>query len=210
MPDISFNGKSSRYHYGLELDACYVSAPVRKSYPVDIPCGDAVIDMMQGEPVYEQRSMTMEFTIAEIHAQDTAPRLLAELVGRTVDMITPDNPFYFWTGTVRLASAGRSRGDAVVLEAQVFPWRRSNYPTVHEYKASEAQTPFVWRNAGSRVVVPRITVTGGPATITARGITKTVDPGTYLFSEFKILGQSTLDGVLSGGVIHAEYREAIL
>ncbi len=175
MSDVSINGKSSRYHYGLELQACYVSAPVRKYYPVDIPCGDSVIDMMQGEPVYEQRILTMEFSIAEVRAQDTVPRILAELNGRTVDVITPDNPSYYWTGTVRIVSAGRRMGDAVVLECQVFPWRQSNYPTVHKHQSSATQIPFVWRNAGSRVVVPRITVTGAPATITARGITKTVE-----------------------------------
>lgn len=67
MAEMSIDGKSTLTYWGLELEECYVTAPERKTFMLDIPGGNGQIDAMRGlcDPVYAMRTLTAVFKITE-------------------------------------------------------------------------------------------------------------------------------------------------
>lgn len=212
MPEMSFDGKSTLTYWGLELVDCYISTPVRKTYPIDIPGGDGQIDAMRGlgDPVYAVRTLTASFKTMERNAQDTVQRLLDELEGREVEIVAPDKPNHYWIGELHIQGAGCRSGADITITATVFPWRYARCEVVHKIPASAEDVRYSWSNSGSRPVVPELTVPGAPVTITMGDKTITLSAGVYDLTSLKIPGGGIITLQISGGPVTARYREAIL
>ena len=212
MHDMSFDGKSARNYWALELVKCYISTPKRKQHLLDVPGGDGQIDTMRGlgDPSYEMRTLTVVCRSTESNTRDTIDRILNELVGREVEIIAPDKPNHYMVGEVKMQGAGYRSGAQITLVASVFPWRYARNEIVHTVPAAETALAHVWRNAGSRPVVPELTVHDKNVVISTGGKTFDLPQGTYDLSEIKIPGKSTITVSVSGGTLTARYREAIL
>lgn len=212
MSEMSFDGKASGSYWGLELVECYVSAPRRKTHPIEIPGGDGYIDVMKGigRPVYDMRALTALFKVGSRNTSDAVQRLLNELEGREVPIVTPDNPNYYWVGDIHVQGAGIRSGSAVTISATVFPWRYARQEVVHNIPASAADVTYTWYNSGARPAVPELTISGDAVKITVGERVIELPAGSYDLSELEIPGEGSLAVKISGGAMIARYREAIL
>ena len=212
MTDVLFNNSSAREHFMLDLQACYVSAPVRKSHVLSVPFGDGEIDAMEGKfPVYEHRILTLVFTM--LSAKQAIGRILSELEGKKYQIITPDQPNYYWEGVIRVSSCGQRDGDTVTMMGNVFPWRMSLQTVSKTWGVHNDWAAGSLYNNGMRPVVPEMTVLDNPVTVKLppQYTQRTFDPGIYLVSDYVIPPNGGRRGLLyMGGSLKFEYREAIL
>lgn len=123
MTDMSLAGTSLLTGYGLELQRCCLSAPVRKRSLISVPFADGTIDLLRdyGEPRYESRTLRAEFT-AHRNVQQTVNRLLTNYEGQRVKINLPDGVYYM-NGDIHISAAGYFPGADVVITATVDPWR---------------------------------------------------------------------------------------
>lgn len=122
--DMSFDGKSAFSYYGLDLQYCVISAPVRKRSLLDIPCTDGRTDLLKnlGGPWYESRDLRAEFK-ARGDVRETVDKLISELEGQNVQIVLPLDTDHYMTGDIHISSAGYFPGADVVILATVGPWR---------------------------------------------------------------------------------------
>ena len=121
--DMKFAGKSALNDYGLELQRCLLSAPVRKRSLISVPFADGTIDLLRdyGEPRYESRTLRAEFT-AHRDIQKTVDTLLTTFEGQRVQIGLPGGEYYM-NGDLHISAAGYFLGADVVITATVDPWR---------------------------------------------------------------------------------------
>lgn len=212
MSDMSFDGKSALSYWGLELIQCLVTAPQRKTYWIDIPAGDGKLDAMRGlgEPVYEMRTLTAVFKIDSIQRQRTVSRILCELEGREVKILSPDDLNFYWFGEPHLKNSGATSVDEITIEATVYPWKYAVNEMTIRVPASASPVTYTWYNGGMRTVVPELEVVDAAVEISVGDFSTIITAGIYNLSEFKIPGNSTISVRISGGSLIARYREARL
>lgn len=121
--DMKFAGKSALIDYGLELQRCLLSAPVRKRSLISVPFSDGSIDLLRdyGEPRYESRTLRAEFT-AHRNVQQTVSSLLTAFEGKRIQIHLPGGTYYM-NGDMHISAAGYFPGADVVITATVDPWR---------------------------------------------------------------------------------------
>ena len=208
--EMGFDGKSSLSYYGLDLQHCYLTAAKRKRSLVDVLAADGSIDSMAGfEPTYERRTLTAAFNIIS-HPEETRNRLINELEGRTVEIILPNNSNYYMIGDIHIAAAGNQVGALVQISADCLPWRYSRFDIIHRVASSENAAQYVWRNAGTRLAVPEITVESEVVVLTVNGEDFTLVKGVHLLPELAIPGSGEIIVTAVGGTFSAQYKEAIL
>lgn len=209
--DMLFNGKSALAYFGLDLQDCYITPPARKQYIIDIPGADGAIDLMQGmgPARYSPRTITATFSISAADARTAVDRILADLEGRTVPVVLPDDPTHYMTGTVHMSGAGYRTGDSVQLVITCAPWRYAMAEVVHSIPASESDVTYTWENSGTREAVPEVTAEAD-VRIVFGAASMAISAGTYLLTALTIAGKGSITVSVSGGAMTVRYREAIL
>lgn len=131
--DMHFDGKSALTEYGLDLQYCVLSAPVRKRSMVSVPCMDGSVDLLSylGDARYEDRALRAEFT-ARGDVRATVSQLIKDLEGRRVRIALPLDLDHYMEGWVHICSAGYFNGAGVVITATCDPWR---YPVAADGEA---------------------------------------------------------------------------
>ena len=121
--DMKFAGKSALADYGMELQRCLLSAPVRKRSLISVPFADGTIDLLRdyGEPRYESRTLRAEFT-AHRNVEQTVNSLLMAFEGKRIQISLPGGAYYM-NGDMHISAAGYFPGADVVITATVDPWR---------------------------------------------------------------------------------------
>lgn len=212
VPDMSFDRKSAMAYWGLHLLSCYITTARKKKYLLDILGSDGAVDALEGmgQPTFENRTITASFQAIDSHPQDTVDRLLNDLEGRTVQIVLPDKPNYYMTGTIHVCCAGYRPGADITITADCMPWRYAIQAVKHTIPASETDVQYTWRNSGTRLAVPEITVAGDDVNIIIDGVAKTLAMGSHLVPDLAIPGHGTITVLVSGGEMNVKYREAIL
>lgn len=211
-PEMSFDNKAALSYWGMRLIRCAITPPRRKRYLLDILGADGAIDAMRGmgEPTYESRTITAVFQSTEYDPQNTVDRLLNELEGRTVPVVVPDTPNHYMMGEVHVSSGTYQPAGQITITAECLPWRYAKQEIVHNIQASTEVIQYTWRNAGTRLAVPEVTVSDADVTLTYNGENKLLIAGTYLMPDLAIPGRNTITVAVSGGAMTVRYREAIL
>jgi hypothetical protein len=208
---MCFDGRSSLYYWGMELLECYSTTPRRKTHMIDIPAGDGQQDAMRGlaAPVYEMRTLTAKFKVPQYRFDDLITQLNAELAGREVPIIPPNDHSHYFLGEVRIRGGGAASGE-IVVEATVMPWKYSSRETVCIVSASALPVSYTWYNGGTRSVVPELTVENSAVTVSIDDYTTTIHAGIHDLSELEIPARGEITVTVMGGSMTARYREAIL
>lgn len=209
--EMFFDGKSTLKDYLLDLQSCYITAPVRKQYLVNVFGADGEDDLADGlgPARYETRTVTAKFLPAVSGGRGLVSALLHELEGRTVQIVLPDDPEHYMTGCVHVASAGIGDSGEITITARCLPWRYAATECVCVCPASESDAEYTLYNSGGREAVPTVTVSAD-ARITMDGVSLALSAGTYLLTELTIPGGESISFQVSGGPVELRFREAVL
>lgn len=208
--DMRFDGKSN-LDYGLDLQSYAITAAKRKQYLVDVPGGDGQLDLYKGmfPARYEPRTLTAVFRPVGNNVWQIVDDLVNALEGHYVNIVMPDKPNYYMTGSVHIASAGCKPDEDITVTAVCMPWRYAAQEIVLQIQESDAEVQYTWYNNGTREAVPTVTVTG-EALITAGTTSLALSAGTYQLTPLTIPGYGSITVSISGGPVEVRYREAVL
>ena len=147
---------------GVDVVLATISQPVQKLTTANLPGAHGTIDtsteLTGGEPVYEDRTLTMR--IREL-ATDPRAAFRARLNawhGRRVD-IDPDGQPGHYTGRIWLTGYAKRAGSfGYVLTGTVKPWRWDDQDTTTQVTATSTGAPFTLTPAAF-TVPPLVTCT---------------------------------------------------
>lgn len=198
-----------------ELLENYINVPGRLDGPID-----ASTALTDGDPRYGSRNLTATFEMSDF---DRAERELLirsmrnELDGYRLNIETPDSPGYYLTGRVRVEKLYNDLAHASVrVTAVCDPWLYRGTENRYNLTATATKTWKSIENSGRKLVIPAITISGGPVTLTLIDITPatpsvTLSSGFYRLPDFSLPPNSKGDIEYSGeGTIEIRFREAVL
>lgn len=198
---------------GCFLKAVAWTAPVKKQYVVDVPGADGSIDMASwfGGPRYEARTMTVVLIPFGRDTYGLWNKLAQRLYGSTYDIRLSTDPDHYWHGDVQSIIASEEYQGEVVITVRVDPYKYAVIPTTYGLASSTADKDTEITNNGTRLEVPKITVTeGGLRIVSSDGAVINMQPGTYDVPELAIAPRSALRFQYSGGPAEITFREAYL
>ncbi len=158
--DIIVGGESILTRYGAVVASQTLNPPEPKTYTVDIPGGNGVIDLteaMTGDVAFERRSQTFKLLFFDGGA-DNLRRMTQAIHGRRLDYELTDDPGYTYTGRFQLTkSAYEHRGGRPVVSATLKvsadPYKSKGTKT-YSLNASGGRSFTFW--SGRRPVHPTI------------------------------------------------------
>lgn len=128
---VTFGTVHSRRDLGLILTKSEIGLPEVKTYVIELPGGDGVLDVTEavaGRVCYGNRTLRFTFQTAEaISGQgrsETMDAVTAAIHGKKLDIIMDEDPEHFFTGRCRVDSIGRGKGvDTIVVVCDCGPYR---------------------------------------------------------------------------------------
>lgn len=189
---------------------------------VDVPGHSGPLDfstaLTDGEPFYGGREFEAILESSEgtrLEREQRISHMINTLDGWRHNIVLPDDPHHYITGRVRIERLYNDLAHASVrVTATCDPWRYNNSETVVVLTATatEQVTPLV--NAGRLSVVPTITVTGGPVSLSFTTGTEvrtwSLSPGNYTLADIYLKTGAAPLKYSGAGQITLKYREAVL
>lgn len=202
------------------LAALALTDPEYQAHLQEVPGRDGPLDfstvLTDGEPRYGSRTLTATLESSEGTRQDRQDRI-AEMVnaldGRRLDIIHPDYPAHYLTGRVHVAVDYSDLVHAsVTVTAVCDPWLYRREERAYTVTAAEIAQTLVLTNAGRRMVVPQVVVTGdGASVLIERGtVSLALSRGTYKLPDLLLETGDTLIKYSGTGIAKFTYREAVL
>lgn len=209
--EMWFDNKSSLGYYGLDLQSCTITPPVRKRHLYSVSGSDGEIDLLKGmgPPRYEPRTVRATFKFCGADPRQDIDRLVNDLEGQTVPIVLPNDMAHYMIGDIHISSGSICAGGQVVIIATCMPWRFLQQETVIEIAASEENVVHTWYNAGKRDAVPKFTVNSA-IDVTLGDIVTNYQPGTYLMTDLTIPSHDSVSVAIRGGSLTVCYKEAVL
>ena len=178
MNGITFGTYHSYTDLELILSSKIIGAPSVKTETVEVPGADGVLDFTEffGEPKYNNRTLTFEFTsIKAWSSQLTQDSTIKNaLHGKKMKIILDDNPNYYFYGRVSVGDWTSDKNIAkLTITCDCDPWRYKMTETTVTQSITDSGT--VALSNLRRSVVPRISTdaaitiawTGGSASLAA-------------------------------------------
>ena len=195
--------------YGLVmLDSSTFSPPDVKTYTVDIPGGNGVIDLTEaltGDVAYERREQEMEFAYEEDGDwMDTLRKVQGFLHGRAYDYQLSFDPGYTYhgrfavTSTTHVGKWGESVGH-IVVKVAADPYKLKEHCS---YRLNATGGRMYRFESGRRPVHPTIECES-VCWVTWQGETITVPAGTYRLNDV-VFREGFNDLYVNSGRIWAE------
>lgn len=198
-----------------ELVENYINVPGRLDGPLD-----ASTTLTNGDPSYGHRKLTATFEMSDF---DRAEReiMISDmrnlLDGRRHDIEIPDYPYHYLTGRVRVEKLYNDLAHASVrVTAVCNPWLYSKTENKSDLIVTSKKQVELIRNGGSRLVVPTITISGGPVTIEFIGpsytsVYESLSEGSYQMPDIYLgpMGEGSIH-YSGSGILLIRYREAML
>lgn len=186
---------------------------------VDVQGRDGPLDMStaltNGDPRYGGRSLTVGLESSEGSRLERKERIrdMAHLLhGQRVRIVFPDDPDHYAEGRVSVRTNYNDPAHAAVtISATCDPWLFSRLEKSVTISA-DTERVTVLHNAGRRVLLPLVIVSGSDAevTLSANGHTWTLSEGEYYLTDLLLQPGNTLLTYEGKGVITFRYREAVL
>ena len=178
MNGITFGTYHSYTDLELILSSKIIGAPSVKTETVEVPGADGVLDFTEffGEPKYNNRTLTFEFTSIKSWSSQLAQdsTIKNALHGKKMKIILDDDSNYYFYGRVSVGDwTSEKNVGKLTITCDCEPWRyRKNETTVTQ---SITDSGTVTLSNLRRSVVPRISTdaaitiawTGGSASLAA-------------------------------------------
>lgn len=189
----------------------YVTIPGRSAGPLDMSTA-----LTNGDPRYGNRELTALFECSEGTRSDRI-EVISEMVnslhGTQVEIVFPDDDTRYAVGRLSVRNDYNDMAHAeVTVLAVCEPWRYSKQETQVSLMAVDEESVAVLSNAGRRVLVPDVTVTGTNASVRLSNGERSWDlsAGTYRLPGLLLRTGNTFLRYSGLGTVVIKYREAIL
>ena len=203
---------------GWTLTAWSLGRAEQKTKYIERPNGDGSWDLStaasDGILRYNDRPFTAHFECSEgsrAEREAIIREMINGLDGMKVEIRLPDDDSHYIVGRLQVAREYNDLAHAAVtVTALCEPWKYANTETVVDVAAIEEKQTVTLYNGGRRVVVPRITVTGGSVLLEYGTASQAMTAGSYQWPNLLLTtGNHTL--TFSGaGAVTFTYREAVL
>jgi hypothetical protein len=138
----------------------------QKTEYLDLPGANGRLDvstaLTDGEPVYNDRTLTATFECSEgtrLEREDRISRMVNWLDGWRMNITLPDDPLHYVTGRVHVARLYNDMAHASVqVTATCDPWRYNVTETAVGLQATAAEQTTALINSGRRSMVPSFMV----------------------------------------------------
>jgi hypothetical protein len=189
-----------------------------KTNYIDIPGSDGALDLStaitDGIPRYKNRILTatLELSGGTRAARTTKlQNLVSSHDGYERQIVHPDRPSHYLNGRVHVSVRFNDNAHAGVTVTVVCePWFYANTESVRSFTASAENQTATLTNGGRKVVVPTLTVTGGPISLTYGASTVQLNAGTHKWSTLVLKTGGHLVSYKGSGTLTVKYREAVL
>ena len=192
-----------------ETQTNYISVPGRSAGPLDYSTA-----LTDGDPRYGSRELTALFELSEgtrFDRNDVISEMVNELHGMQVEIVFPDDATRYAVGRLSVNTSYSDMAHAEVsVQATCEPWRYSKQETVVSLMAVEDEQTVVLSNAGRRIIVPDITVTGSRVNLHCGDHSWTLYSGTHRLPDLELRKGNTLLTYSGSATVTIKYREAIL
>ena len=187
-PQIKIGDKWSYEEWGLLLgQGWFLESPKPKTILIDIPASDGVLDLTEalaGEPRYENRQLKFGLVFTQPESEWDAIRAKVDNYcnGQRMKIILPQDIDRHLMGRLNPTYLERGKGTATFdIEASCDPWRYKNNLTVVNITVQNNYFGVLYNER--RRVIPEIT-TSASVHITINGVSHSMSPGTYKFTDF--------------------------
>lgn len=194
------------------------SAPEQKTEYWDIPGRNGLLDastvLTDGEPVYNNRTLTATFECSEgtrLERESMIGTMVNWLDGWRMNITLPDDPLHYITGRVHVKRLYNDPAHASVqVTAICDPWRYNVAETVVGLQATATEQAHALVNGGRRAVVPTLTITGGDVLLASGGAAWALSAGVYELPDLYLRSGSLPIKYSGTGALLVKYREAVL
>lgn len=194
-----------------EAQTNYITVPGRSGGQLDYST-----ILTGGDPRYNNRELNAVFELSEWDRtvrNDVISEMVNRLHGAKMEIIFPDDSTRYAVGRL---SVNPDYSDpahaAVTVQAVCEPWRYSKQETQVTLMATEDENVVVLSNAGRRILVPDVIVTGTGASVrlTYGEHSWTLGEGNYRLPDLELRKGNAFLTYSGYGTITFRYREAIL
>jgi hypothetical protein len=190
----------------------------QKTEYLDLPGANGRLDvstaLTDGEPVYNDRTLTATFECSEgtrLEREDRISRMVNWLDGWRMNITLPDDPLHYITGRVHVARLYNDPAHASVqVTATCDPWRYNVTETAVGLQATAAEQTTALINSGRRSMVPTLTIAGGDVLLAAGAASWALSAGVYALPDLYLRPGSTPIRYSGTGTLLVTYREAVL
>lgn len=201
----------------LTLTGWQLSEPIYKDNFVPVPGRDGDLDfstvLTDGEPRYNNRELTATFESSEgtrLDRKAIFEEMQNLLDGRRMNIVLPDDDLHYIAGRVRVAIEYNDPAHgALTVTAICEPWQYAVNETVHVLAASDVEQSYILKNAGRRVLIPSVVVTGA-VDLAYGGSNWSLSAGAYTLPDLMLYPGAAIIKYRGTGTLTFRYREAIL
>lgn len=217
---IIFGDYDSFDTWGLTLTGYKLTDPEYKSNFVPVPGRDGDLDlstaMTDGEPRFGNRTLTATFELSS-GTRDTRLATFNQIVnalsGRRVAITLPDDSAHYLVGRVSVTvDYCDPYHGALTVTAICEPWRQAFAEKSETLTAASTVKAATLTNAGRRLLVPTLVVSGAEASVTITFGTSTwaLAAGTYKLPDLLLRPGDNSLTYKGTGTIALTWREAVL
>lgn len=204
--------------YGWTLTAWKLSTPVYRSTIVSVPGRDGDLDLStvltDGEPCYQNRTLTVTFELSEgsrLERDLLISVTVNKLDGMRMKIVGPDDHTHYLEGRVHVEVLYSDLAHASIrISAIVDPWWYAITETSVSVNAVDGEKTLTLKNRGRTLLIPSVTVTGGTVKLEALGASWALSEGEYTLPDLMLKRGDTEVVYSGGGTVKFTYREAIL
>lgn len=204
--------------YGWTLTAWKLSAPVYRSTIVSVPGRDGDLDLStvltDGEPTYQNRTLTATFELSEgsrLERDLLISVTVNKLDGMRMKIVGPDDRAHYLEGRVHVEMLYSDLAHASVrISAIVDPWWYAIAETSISVKAETSSKTLTLVNRGRALLIPSVVISDGDVRIVTERTSWALGEGEYTLPDLCLKRGETVISYSGAGMLKITYREAIL
>lgn len=202
------------YDWRLILTEKDITPPAPKTHYVKIDGMSGSLDLSEaltGEITYDDYKVSASFW-TDYGTRKDREKLLrdikAELHGRKVKIIEPDDPNHYFIGRISITSVVNKLAYMTFkIEATCEPWRYSIEESVRAIDITLNSQKVVIYNHGVKTLTPEVELTGS-ANLEYDGKVVSLNAGSYRLIDLKLTRGPNVIKVSGSGTVTFKYREA--
>lgn len=163
MNGVWFDDKHSFSDFGLVLNSRNIPLPEPKTYTIEVPCADGILDLSTaltgGEVKYANRAIDMTFTVMSSGSQleTVKSRIANHLHGKTMNVVFDADSGFFYSGRCKIAEFNTSVNPAIMtISVDADPYKYNSEVTTETVTVSSSASVTI--DDQNMKVVPTITV----------------------------------------------------
>ena len=216
MRGIQFNDHHSADDWGLILNSRKNTPPTPKYARVSVDGRDGDLNLsrvLTGDIKYNNRNVSYGFVAtdgSQAEREELISTIINEIHGQEVRIIEPDDPDHYLIGEVEVSEIKNNKAYSTFeVSATCEPYRYSINEVNRLINLNSTDTNVVLTNAGTKVIIPVITVDGS-VNLKNESVEIALTNGSYKLTAFALKKGPTVITVRGSGSITVTYREAII